>query len=207
MKLFICRIFTRHNRHCNGDLYASGRRLKGGNASLQPPATGRAVCSGKPQIQQYYWGSQPAVKNDFGGWWWPPKRIAGRWWLYPPDGPTSARYRMRYCVPCHSHGFSLAECLIALLILSLSVLLLSGYHQQLVYGFRMRQAQRDAGWAATQVLAGKPPAGWHSELQREMTEDGCLRVSAKVLGPFNRHSELEQLFCPPFDARLPEYVR
>ena len=107
-------------------------------------------------------------------------------------------------MPCRRQGFSLAECLVALLILSLTVLLLSGYHQQLAYGFRMRQAQRDAGWAATQVLAGKPPAGWNSELQREMTEDGCLQVTAKVQGPFNRHSELGQWFCPPFDQRLPE---
>ncbi len=105
---------------------------------------------------------------------------------------------------CHSHGFSLAECLVALLILSLSILLLSGYHQQLAYGFRMRQAQRDAGWAATQLLAGKPPAGWHGELQREMTEQGCLQITATAGGPFNRRSELRQWFCPPFDEHLPE---
>lgn len=149
-------------------------------------------------------GMSASGEKVFGGKWSHLKTAARQWWQYLPVGPTFVRCRTRHYAPFRNHGFSLAECLIALLILSLTVLLLSGYHQQLVYGFRMRQAQRDASWAATQVLAGKPPTGWHSELKREMTEDGCLLVTAKVQGPFNRHSELEQWFCPPFDGHLPE---
>lgn len=204
MKQFICGTSTRRSRHCNGGYHASGRRRPAGNASLPIPGSGGVVCYGKPPIPHCYWDSQPTVKKIFGGRWLPLTRLAGRWWRCLSDGPTSVRYRTRHCAPCRRQGFSLAECLIALLILSLSVLLLSGYHQQLVYGFRVRQAQRDAGWAATQVLAGKPPAGWDSELQRKMTEDGCLRITAKVQGPFNRHAELEQLFCPPFNQHLPQ---
>lgn len=204
MKLRICGIFTRHNRHCNGDYYVSGRQPTAGNASLLPRRTGKVACSGKHQKQRCYWGCRPVVKKVFGGKWSHLKTAARQWWQYLPVGPTFVRCRTRHYAPFRNHGFSLAECLIALLILSLTVLLLSGYHQQLVYGFRMRQAQRDASWAATQVLAGKPPTGWHSELKREMTEDGCLLVTAKVQGPFNRHSELEQWFCPPFDGHLPE---
>lgn len=100
-------------------------------------------------------------------------------------------------------GFSLAECLIALLILSLSVLLLSQYHQQLVNSYQRQAAQREAVRAAAQVLAGKSPAGWHSDIRRQPAVNGCLRVTAHTEGPFRREATLQQLFCPPFGDRLP----
>ena len=88
--------------------------------------------------------------------------------------------------------------------MSLSVLMLCGYYQQLVTGYRLQWAQRDAGWAATQGLAGKPADGWLTDIRREPTSEGCLKVSVGVRGAFNRQSTLTQLFCPPFNDSLPE---
>lgn len=144
------------------------------------------------------------AKKYSGGGFTRQSQRARRWLPGAEAGLIFARCRKTPNVLRSRQGFSLAECLVALLILSLSLLLLSGYHQRLVNGYRMRQAQRDALWAATQTLAGKPPQGWHSEVLRVMTPEGCQQITARVRGPFNRQFALEQLFCPPFDDHLPE---
>ena len=200
----ICRTFIRRSLLWRGGSVSHGRITMAGSAAGYRSRVATAVYYGKLRIAGCYWASRVIRKNRSGVLSAVRSLTSRRLWRLPVAGPISVRWPMRSAVRFQSQGFSLTESLIALLILSLGVVMLSGYHQQLVTAYRLQWAQRDAAWAATRLLAGKPVAGWENELKQEVTAEGCRLVTAQVRGRFNRHFRLQQLFCPPFGQRLPE---
>ncbi len=200
MNIITCRISFRPHRHWPGVDSNAGKTMRDGNAGSPRKKAGAVACYGRPANAGYYAGNRPMARYCSGDGFSQQMRPVR---VLPPSllaGVTFARYPMNGNA---GRGFSLAECLIALLILSLSVLLLSQYHRQLVSSYQRQWAQRDAVRAAAQVLAGKPPAGWRSDVSRQPAADGCVRVIAHTEGPFRRQATLQQLFCPPFGDRLP----
>lgn len=200
MNIITCRISVRPHRHWTGDYSNAGPAVRAGNASSHRKKAGAVACYGRPANGGSYADNRQTARPCSGDGFSQPVRNVRPLWPSPQAGVISVRYPMNGNA---ARGFSLAECLIALLILSLSVLLLSQYHRQLVNSYQRQWAQRDAVRAAAQVLAGKPPAGWQSDVRRQPAAQGCLRVTVHTQGPFHREATLQQLFCPPFGDRLP----
>jgi len=101
-------------------------------------------------------------------------------------------------------GFSLTEALIAMLLLSVSILGLLNYYQSLTYGF-MRQWQVQQAWAEahSQLEAysvtgkGTEPftEGWEFLLTGISDAQSCKLVSAKIQTPAKYHAMLQRLIC------------
>lgn len=200
MNITIYRISIRLLRLWPGGYSSDGQTVKAGNAFSLRKRAGVAACYGRHANAEYYAGNRQTARPCSGDGFSHTMRNVRPSWPFPRAGVTFVRYPMNGNA---GRGFSLAECLIALLILSLSVLLLSQYHQQLVNSYQRQWAQREAVRAAAQVLAGKPPAGWRSDIRRQPAANGCLRVTVHTEGPLRREATLQQLFCPPFGDRLP----
>ncbi len=102
------------------------------------------------------------------------------------------------------HGFSMAEVLIAMLLLSVSLLGLLNYYQVLTYGF-MRQWQVQQAWedAHSQLEAcsvtGKGAEilakGWDYQLSDAFAGKSCGLVSVVVQTPAKYQAGLQRFYC------------
>jgi len=103
-------------------------------------------------------------------------------------------------------GFSLPEALIAMLLLSVSILGLLNYYQSLTYGF-MRQWQVQQAWsdAHAQLEAysatggGTEPMaeGWEYQLSGISAGKACELVRAAIQTPTKYQAVLQRLVCKP----------
>jgi len=105
-------------------------------------------------------------------------------------------------------GFSLPEALIAVFLLSVSLLGLLQYYQALSSGFtrqwQFRQAWSQAhnlleGYAATgrsQPLSSWPSlAGWHGQVTTTQATSECIKATAQVQTPGQYRVELSRWLC------------
>ncbi|WP_345828457.1 prepilin-type N-terminal cleavage/methylation domain-containing protein [Pantoea sp. BRR-3P] len=110
-------------------------------------------------------------------------------------GSIIARFRSRSCVSQKQQGFSLAETLVAMLLLAMTISTLLQYHRALALGFSQQWQQRQAWRAAGQALLGHDVAGWQSQRQQQSIAGGCTLEHVTVTGPQQRSASLGQLNC------------
>ncbi len=106
-------------------------------------------------------------------------------------------------------GLSLPETLLAMLLLSISVLGLLHYYQALSQGFtrqwQVRQAWSEAhdqleSYAVTGEGKALEKKGWQVVISTVQTSPKCQQVTANVSTPLNYHSQLSRLICQPLDG-------
>lgn len=210
MNICICKRSVRRNLRWLADSDNAGNGCRAGSVSHNRPPVEQAASTGKALRSGYYGASPRTDKGLFGVGYNPrPPAVAVAQTLprlalkpYLGAGVISARWPMSATVIRGVGGFSLAECLIALMILSLSMVQLGQYHRQQTNSVRQQWAQRDALLAAQQALVGKPNPQWQTRLLAQPQDEGCLLVTARVSGQWARQVALQQLFCPPFDPWL-----
>ncbi|XIH01234.1 prepilin-type cleavage/methylation domain-containing protein [Pantoea sp. SGAir0418] len=117
-------------------------------------------------------------------------------------GSTTARWRGRSSVSCQrrQQGFSLAETLVAMLLLAMTISTLLQYHRALALGFSQQWQQRQAWQVAGQALLGRDTAGWHIVHQPQSLPGGCVLDRVTVTGPHQRTASLARLNCREGDA-------
>ena len=93
-------------------------------------------------------------------------------------------------------GFSLAETLVAMLLLAMTISALLQYHRALALGFSQQWQQRQAWQVAGQALLGREVEGWQSEHQQQSFAGGCTLERVAVSGPQQRSASLARLNCP-----------
>jgi len=103
-------------------------------------------------------------------------------------------------------GFSLPEALVAMLLLSVSILGLLNYYQSLTYSF-MRQWQVQQAWsdAHAQLEAysvtghgtGPLVKGWEYQLSGVSSEKSCELVRVAIQTPTKYQAALQRLMCQP----------
>lgn len=106
-------------------------------------------------------------------------------------------------------GLSLPETLLAMLLLSISVLGLLHYYQSLSQGFS-RQWQVRQAWSEAHdqlesfavIGQGKvlEKPGWRVEVTAMPSFSGCQQVTATVTTPLNYQSRLSRHICHNFDG-------
>lgn len=106
-------------------------------------------------------------------------------------------------------GLSLPETLLAMLLLSISVLGLLHYYQSLSQGFsrqwQVRQAWSEAHDQLESVaVTGKGKVlerpGWQVAITTVPSFSGCRQVTATVTAPLNVQSRLSRLICQTVDG-------
>ncbi|EIC84256.1 prepilin-type N-terminal cleavage/methylation domain-containing protein [Serratia sp. M24T3] len=105
-------------------------------------------------------------------------------------------------------GLSLPETLIAMLLLSISVLGLLHYYQSLSQGFT-RQWQVRQAWSEAHeqlesfAITGKGKVidkiGWRVDISLVQMSPACQQVTATVTTPMRYTSQLSRLICKPID--------
>jgi prepilin peptidase dependent protein C len=92
-------------------------------------------------------------------------------------------------------GFSLAEALVGMLLLALSITTLLHYQRALTLGFSQQWQQRQAWQVAQQALLGYDTAGWHTQRQQQILPGSCTLERVTVTGPHQRTAVLSRLKC------------
>ena len=92
-------------------------------------------------------------------------------------------------------GFSLAETLVAMLLLAMTISALLQYHRALALSFSQQWQQRQAWQVAGQALLGHEVEGWQTERQQQSLTSGCTLERVTVLGPQQRFASLARLKC------------
>ncbi|ORM70357.1 prepilin-type N-terminal cleavage/methylation domain-containing protein [Pantoea wallisii] len=92
-------------------------------------------------------------------------------------------------------GFSLAETLVAMLLLAMTISTLLQYHRALALGFSQQWHQHQAWQVAGQVLLGREVDGWVSQHQPQTMPGGCVLNRVTVTGPQQRAATLARLNC------------
>ncbi|WP_255478961.1 prepilin-type N-terminal cleavage/methylation domain-containing protein [Pantoea sp. ME81] len=92
-------------------------------------------------------------------------------------------------------GFSLAETLVAMLLLAMTISTLMQYHRALALGFSQQWQQRQAWQVAEQALLGREVAGWQIDRQQQSVGIGCVLERITVTGSQQRSASLAQLNC------------
>lgn len=92
-------------------------------------------------------------------------------------------------------GFSLAETLVAMLLLAMTISTLLQYHRALALGFSQQWQQRQAWRVAGQALLGRDVEGWQIQRQQQTIALGCVLESVTVVGPQQRSASLARLNC------------
>ncbi|MGX9241773.1 prepilin-type N-terminal cleavage/methylation domain-containing protein [Pantoea dispersa] len=112
-------------------------------------------------------------------------------------GSTTARWRRRNSVrsPRQQQGFSLAETLVAMLLLAMTISALLQYHRALALGFSQQWQQRQAWQVAGQALLGRDTTGWQIVHQPQSLPGGCVLDRVTVTGPHQRTASLARLNC------------
>lgn len=99
------------------------------------------------------------------------------------------------CAMNSYRGFSLIEVLIALLLLSVTSIMIFSYLQQVAIS-DLRQWQLSEGWrAAAQFLEGNRDVEQQLTLQEFVTEEGCLWRQVQVDSERRSTQPLVQLSC------------
>ena len=107
---------------------------------------------------------------------------------------TTARWPTSHGVR-QQQGFSLAETLVAMLLLAMSISALLHYHRVLTLSFSQQWQQRQAWRVAGQALLGHDVPGWQIQRQQQLQPGGCVLERATVRGPQQRTASLERLDC------------
>lgn len=110
-------------------------------------------------------------------------------------GLITARWRTPRCVR-QQQGFSLAETLVAMLLLAMSISALLHYHRALALGFSQQWQQRQAWQVAGQALLGRDVAGWRIQRQQQPQPGSCILERVTVSSPQQREASLARLNCP-----------
>ncbi|MFZ4211548.1 prepilin-type N-terminal cleavage/methylation domain-containing protein [Pantoea endophytica] len=110
-------------------------------------------------------------------------------------GSITARCRSRRCASQKQQGFSLAETLVAMLLLAMTISTLLQYHRALALGFSQQWQQRQAWRVAGQALLGRDVEGWQSQRQQQGLAGGCTLERVTVTGPQQHSASLAQLNC------------
>ncbi|WP_337023953.1 MULTISPECIES: prepilin-type N-terminal cleavage/methylation domain-containing protein [unclassified Pantoea] len=92
-------------------------------------------------------------------------------------------------------GFSLAETLVAMLLLAMTISTLMQYHRALALGFSQQWQQRQAWQVAGQALLGREVVGWQIDRQQQSVGIGCVLERITVTGSQQRSASLAQLNC------------
>ncbi|ADU70425.1 putative prepilin peptidase dependent protein C [Pantoea sp. At-9b] len=92
-------------------------------------------------------------------------------------------------------GFSLAETLVAMLLLAMSISALLHYHRVLTLSFSQQWQQRQAWQVAGQALLGREVPGWQIQRQQQLQPGGCMLYRVNVSGPQQREASLARLDC------------
>ncbi|WAT01232.1 prepilin-type N-terminal cleavage/methylation domain-containing protein [Rouxiella chamberiensis] len=106
---------------------------------------------------------------------------------------------------CREEGLSLPETLLAMLLLSISLLGLLNYYQSLSDGFN-RQWQVRQAWSEAHdqlesfAVTGKGKAlekrGWRAQITENAVTADCQRITATVETPLRYKSQLSRWICP-----------
>ncbi|MTH45308.1 prepilin-type N-terminal cleavage/methylation domain-containing protein [Intestinirhabdus alba] len=103
--------------------------------------------------------------------------------------PDAVKYR---------RGFSLAETLLAMMLMVTIVTALSGYQRALITSLaasaEYRQLWRQA-WQQTQLASFSPPANWQAK-RMQTTQAGCVSISVTLSSPRGRQGNMTRLHCP-----------
>ncbi|MEG3134367.1 prepilin-type N-terminal cleavage/methylation domain-containing protein [Rouxiella sp. T17] len=107
-------------------------------------------------------------------------------------------------------GLSLPETLLAMLLLSVSLLGLLHYYQSLSQGFS-RQWQVRQSWSEAHdqlesfAVTGKGKTldkkGWSAQITQSSATADCTRVTATIETPLRYTSQLSRWICKPADIR------
>lgn len=112
-------------------------------------------------------------------------------------GSTTARWLKQKTASrrLNQQGFSLAETLVAMLLLAVTISTLLNYHRALALGFNQQWQQRQAWQVAGQALLGREVEGWQIQRQQHSMTLGCLLEQVTVNGPQQRTASLARLNC------------
>ena len=112
-------------------------------------------------------------------------------------GSTTARWHSQKTASLtrQQQGFSLAETLVAMLLLAVTITTLLNYHRALALGFSQQWQQRQAWQVAAQALLGRETAGWQIQRQQRSITLGCVLERVTVNGPQQRTASLARLNC------------
>ncbi|MDI9223719.1 prepilin-type N-terminal cleavage/methylation domain-containing protein [Pantoea sp. EA-12] len=89
----------------------------------------------------------------------------------------------------------MAETLVAMLLLAMTISTLLQYHRALALGFSQQWQQRQAWRVAGQALLGRDVEGWQIRRQQQTIALGCVLESVTVVGPQQRSASLARLNC------------
>jgi prepilin peptidase dependent protein C len=117
-----------------------------------------------------------------------PRRTAGLTTVHCLNLSTASRRK-------DQQGFSLAETLVAMLLLAMTISTLMQYHRALALGFSQQWQQRQAWQVAGQALLGREVAGWQIDRQQQSVGIGCVLERITVTGSQQRSASLAQLNC------------
>lgn len=95
-------------------------------------------------------------------------------------------------------GFSLAETLLAMLLLVIVVTALAGYHRALSLGMTQQKQYRQLwrlGWQQTQRQPPVLPPGWTAKRVQTM-QQSCVSISVIITAPTGRQGQMTRLHCP-----------
>jgi prepilin peptidase dependent protein C len=112
-------------------------------------------------------------------------------------GLTTARWESQKTANHRQNqqGFSLAETLVAMLLLALTISTLLNYHRALALGFSQQWQQRQAWQVASQALLGREVEGWQIQRQQHSMALGCVLEHVTVSGTQQRTASLARLNC------------
>lgn len=108
---------------------------------------------------------------------------------------TTVRFQRQSNASRKQQGFSLAETLVAMLLLAMTISTLLQYHRALALGFSQQWQQRQAWRVAGQALLGRDVEGWQIQHQQQTIALGCVLESVTVVGPQQRSASLARLNC------------
>lgn len=95
-------------------------------------------------------------------------------------------------------GFSLAETLLAMLLLVMVVTALAGYHRALSNGMMQQKHYRQLWrlcWQQTRLEPLSLPVGW--KVSRVQTiQQSCVSISVTITTPAGRQGSMTRLHCP-----------
>lgn len=95
-------------------------------------------------------------------------------------------------------GFSLPEVVLAMVLMMMIVLALSGYQRALMSRYvtqsQYLQLWRQA-WQQTQLRPFSPLVNWQVN-RMQTTQAGCVSISVKLSSPQGRQGQMMQLHCP-----------
>ncbi|WEF29008.1 prepilin-type N-terminal cleavage/methylation domain-containing protein [Klebsiella aerogenes] len=98
----------------------------------------------------------------------------------------------------HQRGFSMAETLLAMVLLIMVITALGGYHRGLSVGVTQlnhyRQQWRDA-WRFSQLVSpARPARGQISRLQT--STQSCVSIMVTITMPADKQVQMTRLHCP-----------